>query len=169
MIRCAKITSKKGRNMYSTIKDSSHGHGTQFTLALRADSQRAREAFLRVVRLYFGEVLKEKSVLYIYGLRHIGNEVELDFAYGSKHMAMVDYRWNFRREDQKFAVVVVESDKENIGNEIVHYDCYLCKNETWGVNRVRMEVYDNKTKSIVEVNVHDACKLEYFRKNSTAR
>src|SRR3989338_1054556 len=148
-----------------------HGCGATFVLDLfKGKSKMDRVFFKR-----FNDLLSqafggnaEDLVLYTYSVKIDSERITLKMTNGRKRMAKVDYLWNQAREDQKFAVALLEYDARNgeYSIPVTRYNCHICKKETWGVNRLRMEVYDHKSKSVKEVNVHDYCRLAYLKQIS---
>lgn len=147
------------------------GCGATFILDLLNDGKRGDKVFFKRFNNLLSSAFggnKEDLVLYTYDLKISPERITLNMTDGRKRMAKVDYLWNYRREDQKFAVILLECDTRNgeDGAPVRRYTCHLCKKETWGVGRIRIEVYDHKSKSIKEVNVHDDCKREYLKQIS---
>ena len=148
-----------------------YGCGATFVLDLFDDGKRADRIFFRRFNNLLSQVFDGNAtdlVLYTYGLKIRPQRITLNMTDGRKRMAKVDGLCNQDREDQKCAVVMLEYDARNGEHSVPvpRYACYLCEKETWGVGRIRMEVYDHKSRSIKEVNVHDDCKLEYLEQIS---
>ena len=148
-----------------------HGCGATFVLDLFCGKRKADKIFFRRFNALLSQAFDGKAedlVLYTYGLKISPRRITLNMTDGRKRMAKVDYIWNQAREDQKFAVVMLECDAKNgeYSVPVPRYTCYVCNKETWGVGRIRMEVYDHKSKRIKEVNVHDDCKLAYLEQIS---
>ena len=155
--------------MQVVLSDVHDSHGSVFTLDLAGDGGEKDSQILGKLNDLLRYVVGENtdSVLYAYIVKTHPQGLTLKLTDGTKRMAKVDGLWNFRREDQKFVVVVLEGDEENGDSDapVKHHPCHLCGEATWGVNRQRMEVYDRKTKSVKEVNVHDSCKLKRLKKS----
>ena len=168
MLRLSETLDNDG--MRVNLMDVHDSHGLVFTLDFVGDGGERDSQILvelnDLLRYVTGEGGKS-CVLYAYGVKTHSRGLTLKLTEGTKRIAKVNGLWNFRREDQKFAVVVLEGDQENGDGDAPakRYLCHLCDKETWGVNRQRMEVYDRKTRSIKEVNVHSSCKLEHFKQN----
>ena len=153
--------------MKITLKEI-RGCGATFVLDFLIGKRKADKTFFRRFNALLSQAFDgnaEDLVLYTYGLKIGPERITLNMTDGRKRMAKVDYLWNQAREDQKFAVVLLECDAKNeeYSGTVPRYTCHLCKKETWGVGRIRMEVYDRKSKRIKEVNVHDDCKLAYLK------
>ena len=145
--------------------------GATFVLDLFKGRKKADRIFFKRFNNLLYDVFdgkQEDLVLYTYDLNVSPKRITLNMTDGRKRMAKVDYLWNQAREDQKFAVVMLECDPKNGDDSapVRHCICHLCRKETWGVGRIRMEVYNHKSKSINEVNVHDDCKREYLKQIS---
>lgn len=144
------------------------GCGATFTLDLRRGNKKGDRIFFKRFNNLLSDAFggnQEDLVLYTYGVKIKPEHITLNMTDSRKRMAKVDCLWNQAREDQKFAVVMLECDARNGDSSLPvrHYICHLCKKETWGVGRVRMEVFDKESESIKEVNVHDDCKLKYMK------
>src|SRR3989338_1548871 len=147
------------------------GCGATFVLDLFKGKDRTGKAFFKRLNDLLSQVFDgnaEDLVFYTYGVKIDPERITLNMTDGRKRMAKVDGLGNQYREDQKFAVAMLEYDAKNgkYSTPVPRYACYLCEEATWGVGRIRMEVYDHKSKSIKEVNVHDDCKLRYLKKIS---
>lgn len=169
-LSCARVGGEFGTHMKIQLKKRRYC-GTTFTLDLKSEYSKADGLFFEGVnelldRSFDGN--KKDLVFYTYDVEIGSGRVILKLTDGRKRIAKVNGLWNPRREDQKFPVVMLDGDVEmgESSSPPTRYACHLCKKETWGVNRVRMEVYDSKSKSIAEANVHDDCKLEYLEKIS---
>ncbi|MDO8523431.1 MAG: hypothetical protein Q7S12_04100 [bacterium] len=150
------------------LRNIHNSHGPVFTLDLIAEKGIRRDQItletLKKLLAYTVSQGKDSEILYTYGIEISPHSLTLKLTSGGKRMAKVDYLWNFRREDQKFAVVVLEGDEKNDEHAAPFgYPCNLCGHEALGVNRQRMEIYDAETGSIKEVNVHDSCKLKHLK------
>ena len=153
--------------MRANLSDVHNSHGPVFTLDLMGDGgEKDSQIFVELNDLlrYVADEGKS-SVLYAYFVKTHPHGLTLKLTDGAKRMAKVDGLSNFRREDQKFVVIILEGDEKNGDGDapVKRYLCHLCGKETWGVNMERMEVYDGKTKSVKEVNVHGNCKLERLK------
>ena len=147
------------------------GCGAAFVLDLFCGKRRADKIFFKRFNNVLSQVFDgnvEDIVLYTYGVKIGPERITLNMTDVRKRMAKVDGLYNQDREDQRCAVVLLECHARNGEHSVPvpRYTCYLCKEETWGVGRIRMEAYDPKSKSITEVNVHDDCKLKYLEKIS---
>ena len=92
------------------------GCGATFVLDLLSSKRRADKIFFKrfnnlLSQAFYGNA--EDLVLYTYGLKIGPNHIVLNVTDGRKRMAKVDYLWNQAREDQKFAVILLENDVKN--------------------------------------------------------
>ena len=160
--------------MKATISDVHGSHGSVFTLNLGATNYIEDQVVIASLKncLNFLNRGSEFVGLYAYDIRIEENMVSFGLAEGVKHLAKIESLWNHWREDQRFAVLETPEDPRNnpSGNydHCPHFECYVCGLETWGVSRNTMEVYDNKTRSIKLVSVHDECKTSRLREVETA-
>lgn len=149
------------------ITDEHDAHGLTFKLIIEHENPAKaedEEIFEELRRLLSGQFIKEGiSALCSYEISTKGSRIEIGLSEEMKLMAKVDNRWNSCREDQKFVVVRLEGDPKNYQwdpDRCPHFECYWCHEETWGVKRGTVEVYDPKEKRMVVVNVHPDCQME---------
>ena len=92
------------------------GCGATFVLDLLSSKRRADKIFFKRFNNLLSQAFDgnaEDLVLYTYGLKIGPNHIVLNVTDGRKRMAKVDYLWNQAREDQKFAVILLENDVKN--------------------------------------------------------
>lgn len=151
--------------MRFSITDTHNAHGLVFTLNLTGErgsfnDQKSLEQLCELLRPLIEGKMSGHSALYSEKIMLSENEISLVFAEGVKHLARVDYRWNHKREDQKYVVLIIESDSdiEQLAETAKHFLCYLCKQDAWGVHRDTMEVFDKTTQCLKLVSVHRECR-----------
>lgn len=155
--------------MKAYLSDIHDSHGITFSLELQRE-ERIDDNFDRLQKMLNSS---RSLCLYSYSIRSGMKMLVIKLTEGLTHLALVNGRYNNDREDQRFMVIIDEGARENFvdaGKGIAsnpYYKCHCCGIEVWGVNRTTMEVYDEKSKSIKAVSVHDKCKLERLREIET--
>ena len=154
------------------VLDIHDSHGAVFTLAFstergREDDEEVLSKLNRLLKHVAGKN-REKVVLYTYEpVELTPSNIVFRLTEGQKKLAKIDHLWNPYREDQKFAVVALETDeRNNYPNDfraVPHYSCRICGKDTYGVNRDTMEVFDSKSRQVKVVSVHDKCKIARLR------
>ena len=157
--------------MKATISDVHGSHGLVFTLNLDQTDVLNDKPTMELLKGFLDSIRADTdSVLYVYSIDVKNSCVSISFSEERKRLARVDHLYNSWREDLKFVTICLDDPNNNqteILDDCPHFVCHVCGNETWGVSRETMEVYDNKTKSIKLVSVHDKCKMSRLREVET--